>query len=187
MTRANWKERIHRLVVSMGLTSMLIAAAFGQIVRADVDDENLGNLVGPWGVTVTLRDCATGSPQGSFLSLVSFHRGGTLSESSGGVAFQPGQRSEGHGAWERLGRWTFSQHVIGLLRFSTAPNIPGTPTFDPAKPDSPGFSAGTQTISHMVRLTGANSFESAGTSAFFDSNGQSYRTVCSTAVGQRFE
>jgi hypothetical protein len=124
---------------------------------------------------------------GSFTSIVTFHRGGTLTESTGSVAFEPGQRTEGHGAWERVGRISFSQHVIALLRFDSPPNLPGTPTFDPNKPISPGFSAGWQTISHRVRLTGADTFESSGTTEFFDANGQSYRPGCSTAVGRRVE
>jgi hypothetical protein len=144
-------------------------------------------LVGAWSVQVTLRNCDTNAPMGSFISIVSFHRGGTLSESTGSLAFQSGQRSEGHGAWKHLRGRTFSQHVIALIRFDSPPNLPGTPTFDPSKPISPGFSAGWQTISQRVRLTGPDSFESSGTTEFFDSNGQSYRTGCSTAVGQRFE
>ena len=56
--------------------------------------------VGTWAVQVTLRDCATNAPLGPpFNSLVTFHDGGTLSESAGSLAFAPGQRSPGHGTW----------------------------------------------------------------------------------------
>jgi hypothetical protein len=81
----------------------------------------------------------------------------------------------------------FSQHMIALIRFTSPANLPGTPTFDPSQPVSPGFLAGSQTVSHRVRLTGADTLESAGTNAFFDVNGQMYRTGCSTAVGRRFK
>jgi hypothetical protein len=165
----------------------MLVAASGQTVRADDDEGANQRLVGAWSVQVTLRNCDTNAPMGSFISIVSFHRGGTISESTGSLAFQSGQRSEGHGAWRHLRGRTFSQHVIALLRFDSPANLPGTPTFDPSKPISPGFSAGWQTISQRVRLTGPDSFESSGTTEFFDANGQSYRTGCSTAVGQRFE
>lgn len=186
MTRANRKRQFYRLAVLTGLSALLVAAS-GRTVRADDDEGSNQRLVGAWAVQVTLRNCDTNAPRGSFNSLVSFHRGGTLSESTGSLAFQSGQRSEGHGAWKHLRGRTFSQQVIGLILFASPPNLPGTPTFDPSKPVSPGFSAGWQTISHRVRLTGPDSFKSSGTTEFFASNGQSYRTGCSTAVGQRFE
>lgn len=190
MTSANRKRQFYRLAVLTGLSAMLVAAS-GRTVRADDDEGSNQRLVGAWAVQVTLRNCDTNAPMGSFTSIVSFHRGGTLSESTGSLAFQSGQRSEGHGAWKHLRGRTFSQHVIALILFPSDPNLPGqqppAPPFDPSKPISPGFSAGWQTISHRVRLTGPDSFESSGTTEFFDSNGQSYRTGCSTAVGQRFE
>jgi hypothetical protein len=185
MTCANWKRQLYGLAISAGLTGVLVTA-LAQTVRADDEGEN-PEIVGAWAVAVTLRDCATAAPMESFLSLVTFQSGGTLSESSGGLAFLPEQRSEGHGAWKQLRRRTFSQHVIALLRFASPANLPGTPGFDPTKPISPGFSAGWQTISHTVRMTGSDSFESSGGTEFFNSSGQSYRTGCSTAVGQRFE
>jgi hypothetical protein len=185
MTHTSRKRQFYNLAVLTGLSGMLVASS-PQTVRAN--DNGQPRLVGAWAVQVTVRNCATNAPIGAaFVSLVSFHRGGTLSESSGSPAHVPGQRSEGHGAWQQLRAHTFSQQVIGLIRFDSAPNLPGTPTFDPTRPVSPGFSSGWQTISHRIRLTGPDRFKSSGITEFFDSNGQSYRTGCSTAVGERFE
>jgi hypothetical protein len=182
MMRAINTRQLGKLAVLMGLGAILVSAT-PQAVRADDDH----GLVGAWTVQVTLRNCDTGAPMGSFSSLVSFHGDGTISEAAASLAFQPGQRSNGHGAWKRVGRRTYSQRMIAMILFSTPANLPGTPTFDPSKPVSPGFSAGSQTVSHRVRLTGPDTIESAGTNEFFDSTGQSYRTGCSTAVGTRFE
>ena len=102
------------------------------------------------------------------------------------LAFAPGQRSPGHGVWERRPGHTFQQDMIALLLFDTAPNLPGTPTFDPTKPVSPGFFAGALTISHTVRFTAANQIASTGTNSFYKTNGELYRSGCSTATGQRF-
>ncbi len=51
----------------------------------------------------------------AYNSLVSFHFGGTLTETPGGVAFAPGQRSDGHGLWSKSGRRTYHQKFIALL------------------------------------------------------------------------
>src|SRR5262245_48806883 len=58
------------------------------------------SIEGAWLVRVTLRDCGTNAPIGSFNSLVSFHDGGTISETTSSSAFAIGQRSPGHGNWE---------------------------------------------------------------------------------------
>jgi hypothetical protein len=137
---------------------------------------------------VTLRDCGTGAPLGPpFNSLVAFHEGGTISESAASLAFAPGQRSPGLGAWTHRRGPTFRQEMVALILFDTAPNLPGTPGFDPAKPVSPGFSAGWQTVTHTVRLTDADHLQSSGTNAFYKTDGTLYRTGCSTAAAQRFK
>lgn len=144
------------------------------------------SVVGTWAVQVTLRDCTTNAPLGPpFNSLVAFHRGGTLSETAGSLAFAIGQRSPGLGTWDQLRPRTYSQQMAALILFDTAPNLPGTPTFDPSKPVSPGFFAGWQTVSHIVRITDADHLTSAGTNGFYKANGDLYRSGCSTATAVR--
>ena len=69
-------------------------------------------IEGAWLVQVTLRNCATNASMGSFNSLVSFHEGGTLSETTSSPGFAAGQRSPGHGEWEFEGHRTYSQRMI---------------------------------------------------------------------------
>ena len=174
-----------RLVAMLGLTGVLITSAGGGTAIASGSH---AGIEGAWAVQVTLRDCATNAPLGPlFNSLVSFHSGGTLSESAGSTAFAPGQRSPGHGAWSRRGARTFRQRMIALILFDTPSNLPGTPGFNPALPVSPGFSAGWLTVTHRGELSDDDHFTSAGTNKFYKANGDVYRTGCSTAVGQRFE
>src|SRR4051812_15266171 len=45
------------------------------------------NLAGVWFVQVTLRNCTTQAPMGTFNSLGTYHRGGTLSESTTASTF----------------------------------------------------------------------------------------------------
>jgi len=175
-----------RLAIVLSLTGALLITSGGILSAAG--DASQASLAGAWAVRVTLRDCATNAPLGPpFNSLVSFHRGGTISESAGSLAFAPGQRSPGHGVWNRQGRHTFDQQMIALILFDTPPNLPGSPTFNPNLPVSPGFFAGWSTISHQLQLSDADHLTSAGTNAFYKADGTLYRTGCSTAIAQRFE
>jgi hypothetical protein len=134
-------------------------------------------IKGTWFVQVTLRNCATNAALGSFNSLVTFAPGGTLSESAGSLAFAPGQRSTGHGNWTHDGGHTYSQRIVALILFDTAPN----------PPVSPGFLKGWSTVTHTVELIDPDNLKSSGSNDFYDSNGQLYRSGCSTAIGERFE
>lgn len=178
-----------RRALTIATLAVALASLGAQPALAEPDESRPNApLVGVWGVQVTLRNCTTNAPLGpAFNSLVTFHGDGTISEAAGSVAFAPGQRSPGHGAWTRQGRQTYSQSFVALILFTTTPNLPGTPGFDPSKPVSPGFEAGWQTISHTLTLTDADHATSAGTNAFYDVDGNVYRTGCSTAVDQRFQ
>ena len=124
---------------------------------------------------------------GSFPSLVTFHRGGTITEDTGSLASAPGQRTSGHGTWSRRAGHKYRQRMLALILFDTEPNLPGSPGFDPSRPVSPGFFAGWVTVTHTVTLSGADDFTSAGTNQFYKADGSVYRSGCSTAIGQRFE
>ncbi len=175
-----------RILALLGLTGALLSTSSGT-VTANGSGSNAGP-VGTWLVQVTLRDCTTNAPLGpSFNSLVTLHDGGTISESAGGLAFAPNQRSAGHGTWTQRTRRTVNQRMVALINFDTPANLPGTPGFNPSLPISPGFFAGWQTVTHTIRFTDADHLTSAGTNEFFKANGESYRAGCSTAVAERFE
>ena len=99
--RAHWKKNGRRLGTALTVMAALLAAS-GGVLRADSDSpDDRDRLVGTWTVQVTLRDCATNAAIAPpFDSLVTFHDGGTLSEST--VSF-PGERTSGHGTWSRHG------------------------------------------------------------------------------------
>jgi hypothetical protein len=77
--------------------------------------------------------------------------------------------------------------MVALIVYDTPANLPGTPAFNPGLPVSPGFSAGWQTINHTVTMTDADHLASVGTNAFYDVEGNVYRTGCSTAAARRLE
>ena len=155
-----------RILSRLGLAMAVLVGPMGA-ATAQADGAN-DRATGTYAVVVTLRDCATGAPAGPpFDSLVTFHGDGTIFETPGGRAFAPGQRGAGHGSWRRIGRKSYSQEMIALVVFDTAANLPGTPTFDPTRPVTPGFQAGWQTVSHTVTFSDAAHGTSSGTNAFY--------------------
>ena len=189
----NWKHS--KPIVGVRVTATVLSlsgallASSGQVVIAQSSQSaSASGLVGTWTVQVTLRDCVTNAPLGPpFRSLVTFHRGGTLSESTASPAFAIGQRPPGHGVWTYQGNHTYLQRMIALILFDTPPNLPGSPGFNPSLPVSPGFFAGWQTVTHTLELVDADHATSAGTNTFYRADGTPYRTGCSTAVAERFE
>ena len=118
-----------RAAAVVALTGVLLTTAGG---RTGIASGSREGLEGVWTVEVTPRDCVTNAAAGApFNSLVSFHDGGTLSESAGGRAFAAGQRSAGHGTWTREGRRTFMQRMIALVVFDTPANLPGNSGVQP--------------------------------------------------------
>ena len=135
-------------------------------------------LQGVWVVTTQQRNCETGVAMGApHRALVSFHAGGTLSDSSAVPSFAIGQRSEGHGTWSHSGGHTYTANWIAMIVFETAPNLPVTP----------GFVPGWQVASNTITLTGPDSFTSNGVSNFVNLAGSVYRTGCASREGDRFK
>ena len=59
-------------------------------------DNGARALEGVWAMSLTLRDCASGAALGPpFRSLLTFHSGGTLSESAGTTQFAAGSAHPG--------------------------------------------------------------------------------------------
>ena len=189
----NWKTyKVRggcRLAMVVLLAGAFLVASYGRAMAQSNESASSSGLVGVWMVQVTLTDCATGNPLpgAPFSSLVTYHRGGTVTESAGSLAFAIGQRSTGHGTWKQDGTQTYLQKMVALILFTTQPNLPGAPGFNPALPVSPGFFAGWSTVTHTASLVDADHVTSYGTNEFYKANGELYRTGCSTATAMRFE
>jgi hypothetical protein len=153
-------------VLGVAMTTLAIAQPSGSEARS---------VEGTWYVQVVPTICATGAPVpgvSPVQALVTFHAGGSLSETAGGTGFAPGQRSPGHGTWRHEAGQTFSQRFTALINFTTVP----------------GFQeAGWQIVTQAVELMDRDTLTSSGTTAFYRTDGTPYRTGCSTATGKRFE
>ena len=180
------KTRGAGMSTALGLATALLMSLGGTALAQSSDAMSKHSLAGTWFVRVTLRDCTTRAPFGAFNSLVTFHRGGTLSESMSSPG-AVGQRGPGSGNWALEEDHTFSQRLVALMNFDTPANLPGTPGFDPTLPVSPAFFAGWSTVSQTVTLTNADGARSSGTNTFFKADGTPYASGCSTALLTRFE
>lgn len=136
-------------------------------------------LEGAWLVVTQQRNCTTNAAIGQpHPALVTYHAGGTLSDSSDVPGFATGQRSEGHGTWRHDGGQSYAVRWVAMIQFDTPA---GTP------PGSPGFLAGWQVVTNAIVLSGPDSFTSNGISEFLDLSGQVYWVGCASRVAQRFK
>jgi hypothetical protein len=129
---------------------------------------------GVWAVTATPRDCASGASLGPPVrSLITYHQGGTVSESAALALLAPGQRTLGHGTWAPGSGSTWVERLASIVVFDSATN-------------PPGLKAGWVVSAQTITLTDADNFTSTGGVTFFDLNRQPYRQGCATRVGERF-
>jgi hypothetical protein len=156
---------------AMIAAAMVFAGASSTVVHAQT-------LEGVWGVVTQPVDCTTNAPVGPpERGLLTFNQGGTLSDSSAGLAFAPGQRSAAHGTWASAGGSTYTARLVALIVFDTAPTAP---------PGSPVFQTGWLVSTNAVTLAGADRFTATAAVQFFNLARTAYRTACATRVGERF-
>lgn len=95
-----------RSTLTLAIRRTLLAAAIAAITlsaaRAQENEGNERTLQGTWAVAVTLQNCSTGvAVAPPFQSLLTFARGGTMTETTSNPSIFPAERSPGHGVWER--------------------------------------------------------------------------------------
>jgi hypothetical protein len=112
------KTTMKQLHPAIKALPLLVAAALTWPLAASAGGPKA--LEGTWDVTVTVRNCATDAAIRSFPRMVTFHKGGTLTEwaAAGSEAF-PTNRSVGQGTWELLGarKLTYSLKFLRLTPF----------------------------------------------------------------------
>ena len=123
---------------------------------------------------MTTYNCGTLVANPSFTSYLTFGADGSLVETTANPVFQPGQRSSGHGYWERTGRNFYRAVSEAFIQFTTAPPLPP-------------FPRGYQRIDQGIQMTGRNQFEADATVTFFNPAGTVVLSGCARATGERFE
>lgn len=140
--------------------------------RAMDAQDNAGDLVGTWQVSVTLHNCQTKAPIGApFDSLLTFAEGGTLTESTANAMFFPAIRGPGQGVWSRSRHR--GQYTAASIAFITMN----------------GMLVKSQKITQSIEMgPGSDVFLTPQAAIeFFDPAGNVIATGCASAVGRRFE
>lgn len=156
-------------LVALALTIVLVVAP-RTIANAQSQQAASGDgLVGTWRVEVTLRDCNTGAALGSpFRSLLSFARGGTMTETT--ARFTPALRGPGHGIWQQVQGSTFSSTLDAFL-------------YNPT-----GVWTGTQRLTQTIEIgDDPDAWMATAHNEIFDTTDNLLVSGCSTAVGRRME
>jgi len=169
------------LLSAIGTLAVSAAAPFliaGQPAYAHAKPP--ASLVGSWRVTTTPYDCATGEllTFAAFEEYMTFGAEGTLTETTSNPAFQPGQRSPGHGFWERIGRGSYHAVFKAFIQFESVVTPPAPPR----------YLRGTQHVDHGIDLLDSNRWESTAAVSFFDVHGTlSPPSGCAAAAAVRIE
>ncbi len=162
-------RRACSVVVALVLAGALLQT-FGGDAAARSNRE--GRLQGTWRVQLNPRTCQTGAPIPSFAVLLSFARGGTLTEVMNAQAFLPGQRTTGLGVWTHTHGNTYKAVWDAFILF-----------------DSPVFKRGVQRLMWDFEVDG-DKITIAATSQFLDPSGNPFIppiNTCASGTGTRFE
>jgi hypothetical protein len=128
-------------------------------------------LQGSWMVTVQQVDCTTGVALGNpFLSMLTFNRGGTMTETTSNPMFYPSDRGPGHGVWIITGRNAYEATSTAFVTVN-------------------GALTATQVITQTITMTdNPDQFETTKASVqFFSPTGTLLVSGCATASGQRIK
>lgn len=167
MTKPSVRGTLRRIAVPV--FSSLLVMTTAPCLHAQSEQAGTG-LQGTWWVQVTQYDCAhpdvTRPP---FVSLLTFARGGTMSETTANAALQPGQRTSGYGTWQQQPSGGYTSTDLAFILFTGGP-----------------FTQGTQRINHSIALADdGNQFSDVATVQFFDVRGTLLVSGCARAVGTR--
>jgi len=126
-----------------------------------------GRLQGTWDVTVRIINCQTGAEITHFASMLTYHAGGTLMESTSGLS--QALKTPGESVWRHL---TDNTYAIRFKFFTfNAQNV---------------FTRWRIVNAEITLDQSGDSYEGSGTQETYDANGL-IGTGCVSPLGTRFE
>lgn len=161
------------LFIAAAQTSVMGQEETGEAQQVSGSSQNqlLNRIIGVWETTVTPRNCQTGEPAGpAFIGLITFHKGGTLSEYGANPATP--FRTPGHGVWQAA-PWRGEDSYLMNFTF-----IPLTPAGAPV-----GRLKVTQTIEYQRYL---DQLLSSGSFQLFNTSGVVIASGCTSSIAIRF-
>lgn len=157
------------LIISIFTSLAIMLMVTGVAGNGDLDHERgrPRGLVGTWNATVTLLNCADGTPLPipPIQALNTFLENGSMLETGN----RSGNRSPGHGTWASLGR---NRYEIRFMFFLF--NADGTPN-------------GRQEVHGEIQLSGRDQFTAISTFQVFNANGGLVAEGCATQSSTRFD
>jgi hypothetical protein len=164
--------------ICTSVVALVLSTAAG---LAEAKDHERGEapdaLEGTWQVRVTPYVCGSNPivtfPQFTVDSYLTFGSGGTLVETNSNPRFMPGQRSPGHGHWDRVGRRTYAAAFQAFIQFTTEPVTPA------------GYVRGTQRVDQEIELADADRWTSIAVVTFHDVGGNEVRRGCAISEAVR--
>jgi hypothetical protein len=174
-TMTGRRQTLRDLMTGMGLGLMLMVGVTAP-AAADPADNSIPAkaLVGTWRVAITTFNCVTNVQNPTIASLLTFGSDGSLIETTSSPQFAVGQRTIGHGRWERLGSGAYRAAFEAFIMFPT-PN------------STPPLARGRQRVDQGITMTSRDSFTSDASVTFFDTSGTVLLNGCARASGVRFE
>jgi hypothetical protein len=158
-----------KTVSVVGLLALAIISLAPRAIAQDADGDAL-TLVGTWTVQVTRQDCQTHVPAGPpFLSLLTFNRDGTVTETTSNPQFGLTLRGPGHGVWKRVGGAAFRAYSAAFITAN-------------------GVLVSTQYIDQQIELTGDDGYVVPSSAvAFVSPAGVTLSAGCAVAIARRLE
>ena len=161
-------------VKTIGGTALILLLVGGtQMFGNDQHSEKHHRTIqGAWRTMVTGVNCQTGDPLGPpFPSLLTFNKGGTMSEYGINPGSSPALRSPGHGVWQHELSWQDYSYAFTFYRYNSS-----------------GVFIGSQRVRSALELgVSGDEFTTHAAVEILDANGNVITTFCAAAAGTRFE
>jgi len=159
------------VIAVLVLLGTLLPPVWGNTAAAE---SNTGSkLQGTWQVQINPFICGTDIMLPAFSALVSYTRGGTLTEVVNAGAFLPGQVTPGLGVWSRTQGGLYKAVWEVFILFDTPSNVPGFP-----------FKRGVQRLTRDIQVFG-DYMTVDGSSELLDANGNLLAVTCANGSGTR--
>lgn len=167
-------KALTKLMTGISLVVTLAATASGQsgvlsaVAQGDERWEEGRTLVGTWMVQVTRQDCQTHTQIGDpFLSLLTYNRGGTMTDTTSNPQFGQSVRGPGHGVWIHTNHHSYKVLSAAFVTMN-------------------GTLVSTQFLTQAINVTTPDDYVvPAASIQFVAPDGTILSSGCATAVGKR--
>ena len=158
----------------IGLTAVAATASADGVAYARAKSPS--PIEGTWVVSTSPYNCQTGVVfPFTIVSYITFGARGVLSEANSSPSFQPGQRSAGHGYWERTGTNSYRAVFQAFIQFTSVVSPPALPQ----------YTRGSQRFEHGIVMSDNDHWSSTAIVSFQDEGSTTPRNGCAVSTAER--